>query len=180
MVVEPMPGTFRQGDWILLVDPGFTPPTPSSPPPDSAIVGGWQVEQNRGTGPFEPNPDYVPSSESTPTDPTDAVLCLIRDGAALGDELIRTLSDSVVEIACDVQDNPIVDVAPDGVACVLVATAAVQKQGIDAPRWWPLVGRALPDVVQPGVDIFLNPHGRVPMRLVTSSLQYRTMAQEPC
>ncbi|WP_062999930.1 hypothetical protein [Nocardia jinanensis] len=53
----------------------------------------------------------------------------------LGDELVSRIRDSVVEIGCDDHNRPLIGTAPDGVRCVVVATAELQKADVDVPRY---------------------------------------------
>ncbi|WP_328387378.1 hypothetical protein [Nocardia sp. NBC_00416] len=55
--------------------------------------------------------------------------------------------------------------SPDGIGCVVVATAELQKTGIDVDRWRSVHGAELTEVVPTGVEIFLNPVGAAPFRL---------------
>lgn len=168
---EPMPGAVRQDNWFVLLDPDWPRPTPWSSPPPAVIVGGWMLDNKGDIGPFQPNPHFAPIGRSTPSDPTDAVLRLIAEGADAGDQLVPTLSDSVVEIGCDDHDNPLIGAAPDGVPCVPVVTAELHKQRLEVQYWRPIVGSTLPDVVPIGTDILLNPGDRAQFRLITDALR---------
>lgn len=166
---EPMPGAIRQDDWFILLDPvRQTDPLPAAP---DTIVGGWMVAEDGAVGPFEPNPRYIPADDSTPTDPVDALLRRIAAGESLADDLVEWILNAIVEIGCDEQDRPLIGRAPDGVTCAVVATAALQKQDVDADRWWPVLGRELPDILPPSTDILLNPNGSAPFRLITAVLR---------
>ncbi len=170
-MVEPDRHVVRQDNWFVLLDPKWQPSSPDMKPPPEAIVGGWMLDEHDKPGPFQPNPDYVPGDETTPTDPTDAVLRLIMRGENVGDQLIPTVRDAVVEIAVDEEDQPLISPSPDGVMSVLVATAPVQRTGLPLERWWPVVGARLPELVPDGVDILLNPDGLAPFRLSTDALR---------
>jgi hypothetical protein len=171
-VVEPTSlGAIRQDNWFVLLDPAWQPANPQTQAPPEAIVGGWMLDEDGKAGPFQPNPDYVPGDESTPTDPTDAVLRLIAAGQDVRDQLVPTVRDAVLEIAVDDHDQPIVSPAPDGVPCVLVVTASAHKARVDAQNWWPVVGAMLPEIVPDGVDILLNPGGPASFRLSTEALR---------
>jgi hypothetical protein len=171
-VVEPTPaGAVRQDNWFVLLDPAWQPEVPGQQAPPAAVAGGWMLDENGKPGPFQPNPGYVPGDESTPTDPTDAVLRLIVAGQDVGDQLVPTVRDAVLEIAVDAQDQPVVSVAPDGKPSVLIATAPVHKQRLDIERWWPVVGTKLADVVPAGVDVLLNPGGPASFRLEMAALR---------
>jgi hypothetical protein len=161
----------RQDNWMVLADPAWDPTTPSGPPVES-IVGGWLLNPDGTAQPFQSNPKYRPSSVAAPTDPVDAILRRIAAGENhLGDNLISTLRDTVVEIGCDPDKRPLIGTAPDGADCVVVATAELQKHAVDVDRWIPVCAAKLPDIIPPGVDIFLNPSGRVPFRLVADTLK---------
>ncbi len=167
-----MPGVIRQSNWFVLVDPIWEPSTGRSAPPAGVIVGGWMLNDDGTTGPFRPNPGYLPSDDTVPTDPTDAVLRLIAEGEPLGDELLIRICDSVVEIGCDEDNQPLIGAAPDGTSCVVVATAEVQKTGLEVDRWQQIPGETLPDVVPPDTDILLNPNGRAPFRCIADALRH--------
>lgn len=162
----------RQGDWLVLVDPGWQETAPEVMPPSEMILGGWMVGQDGVPGPFEPNPNYIPADDSLPTDPIDAVLRRAVEGDDItGDDIIAALRDAVVEIGCDEQGEPLVGPAPDGVLCIAVATAAIHKHRVDADRWWPVLGTMLPDIVPADIDILINPGHPAQFRLLTSSLR---------
>ncbi|WP_051164354.1 type VII secretion system-associated protein [Nocardia testacea] len=161
----------RQDNWSMLVDPRWQDGAPEATPPSELIVGGWLLDANGAAGPFQPNPDYEPADDTTPTDPTDAVLRRLAHGDDVGGEIVPTLLDAVVEIGCDEFDEPLVGRAPDGAPCVAVATAAVHKRRVEAARWWPIQGCELPGIVPVGVDILLNPGSPDQFRLHTSALR---------
>jgi hypothetical protein len=165
------PTTVRRGDWLVLVDPRWQETAPEVMPPSGVILGGWMIGKDGVAGPFEPNPNYVPADETLPTDPIDAVLRRSADGDDIGgEEIIAALRGAVVEIGCDNQNEPLVGPAPDGAPCVAVATAALHKHRVEADRWWPVQGTALPDIVPAGADILLNPGSPAQFRLLTRSL----------
>ncbi|MEV6323871.1 type VII secretion system-associated protein [Nocardia sp. NPDC051787] len=168
---EPMRGAIRQNNWFVILDPSWTSVTPWSEPPAEVIVGGWMVDEDGGVGPFQPNPYYIPKDPDAPTDPTDAVLHLIAEGQQLADDLIGRIRDSMLHIACDDKDRPVLSRAPDGAPCVLVVTAERHKQGALVPRWRSVAGAKLPEIIPDGVDILLNPAGPAPFRLVTATLR---------
>ncbi|WP_280443394.1 type VII secretion system-associated protein [Nocardia brasiliensis] len=166
---ESIPGVIRQDDWFALMDPAWNPDEQPVPPTE-LMVGGWPLNRNGQVGPFRPNPGYRPSAATVPTDPIDAVLHRIAAGADhLGDELTATIGDCVVSVACDEQGRPVIGTSPDGIACIIVATAELQKTGTGLPRWRSIHGANLTQVAPPQVDIFLNPAGVVPFRLARTA-----------
>ncbi|MEU1521636.1 type VII secretion system-associated protein [Nocardia rhamnosiphila] len=168
---NPIPTAVRQGDWLVFVDPGWNEQSPEVMPPPELILGGWIIDEDGNPGPFEPNPNYVPTDETLPTDPIDAALRRAADGDnAVGEKIIAALRDAVVEIGCDNRNDPLVGRAPDGALCVVVATAAIHKHRVEADRWWPVLGAMLPEIVPDGADILINPGSPTRFRLLTRSL----------
>jgi hypothetical protein len=163
----PRSGAIRQDDRLLLPDPTWQLP---EPPPMGLTVGSWPLDESGRPGPFEPNPDYVPFDDETPTDPADALLRQLMNGRDVGDRLIGCVRDAIVEIAVDDQDQPFVTPDPNGVMCVLVATAPAQRTESQLKNWWPIVGARLPEVVPDEVDILLNPDGPAPFRISPAAL----------
>jgi hypothetical protein len=78
----------RQGDWLVLVDPGWQETAREVMPPPEVILGGWMIGEDGVPRPFEPNPNYVPTDEALPTDPIDAVLRRSANGDKVGGEEI--------------------------------------------------------------------------------------------
>jgi hypothetical protein len=141
------------------------------PPPAEAIVGGWRLEEDGKLGPFQPNPGYRPHTPSTPSDPIDAVLRLIAAGEHRGDQIISTLIHTVVEIACDEQNQPHIALSPDDIPCVVVVTAEIHKQRVTVPRWLSVLGARLPQIVPDGTDIWFNPGSDHQFRLATNAIR---------
>lgn len=167
----------KQMRWLVLTAPGWKPEEATQQPPLEAIVGGWQIGDDGRSGPFEPNLSYLPADESMPSDPLDAILRQAADDATpsadrrrLIREFIATLRRSIVDIGCDAAGRPVIGTA-EGVPCVLIATAAVHRQGIDADRWRPVAGDNLAEAVPAGVDILLNPDSYAPCHLTVDALR---------
>lgn len=172
-MADPPPEAIRQGDWLLLVDPVYRPEPADPQLPPAVIVGGWRVTADGVVGPFEPNPEYVPPNETSPTDPVDAILRRIAAGEQLAADLVDSVRNTVVEIGCDEEGRPLIGTAPDGAYCVVIATAGMQKRGVDVDRWWPVLGGTLVDIVPPDTDLLLNPAGVAPFRLTVDALRIR-------
>jgi hypothetical protein len=158
-------------NWAVLVDPGWEAGSPEEPPPAEVMVGGWPLDAEGRPGKFEPNPDFVPSSEQVPTDPADAVLRLLARGEVEVDELIPTLRDAVLQLAVSESGHVMVGPAPDDAACVAVVTSPLHQARTGIAHWAPITADELADVVPPETDILLNPGGPAPMRLLTVALR---------
>lgn len=166
------PNAIRQDNWFVLLDPDWRPSTPEDQPLAEVIVGGWQLDEDGRLGPFEPNPVYMPLSESTPTDPVDALLRLIARGQRdIMEQLLSRLRDTVVEIGCGADDEMLIGSAPDGVMCVPVVTASVHKDMVEADQWIPVLGSTLPEIIPPGIDVLINPGSSTQFRLITTALK---------
>ncbi|MBB5803417.1 hypothetical protein F4560_003185 [Saccharothrix ecbatanensis] len=159
------------GDWAVLVDPEWRPRFPDEQPPAEAMVGGWPLDEEGNLGLFQPNPDFVPAGDASPTDPVDAVLRLVARGEADVDALIPTIRNAVLEVAVSDDGQLMIGAAPDGVPCVAVATAAVHRKRVGTEHWGQVTADDLVQVLPEGTDILLNPDGQASLRLVASALR---------
>lgn len=170
---EPIARAIQQDGWLVLPKPDWKPSAPTDSLPTDAMVGGWQLDEEGRPGPFQPNPHYVPADKATPTDPMHELLCLAASGQGdgIGDQLLSTLRNTVVEFACDGSDRLLVGPSPDGVACAAVVTAAVHKRRLGEARWVSVLGSKLPEIVPAGLDILINPGDPAQIRLLTGALR---------
>lgn len=160
----------RVENWAMMLDPAWQPSDPDEQPPVEAMVGGWRLDENGNAGPFEPNPNYVPSGPDSPTDPADAVLRLVADGKEPVDSVLPVVNDALLEIAGE-DGRPLIGPAPDGAPCVAVVTAPAHRQRVEAPEWYQLTSAQLVEVLPPDVDVLLNPGAHGSMRLLASALR---------
>ena len=159
----------RQGDWLMLVD--SDPVTdPAGTLAIESMVGGWVVAGGGELGLFRPNPRYRPADPAAPADPIDALLRRGASGVPVGGDLLAAVCGSVVEIGCDTTGIPVTGIAPDGVQCVPVVSAAIHRGRLDIPQWLPVAGAALPDVLPAGADILLNPESPARFRLAADAV----------
>ncbi|RKT84774.1 hypothetical protein SAMN05421805_12534 [Saccharopolyspora antimicrobica] len=159
--------------WVFLIDPAWQAQggDPQQPPVE-AVVGGWYVEADGTTGRFHGNPDYVPSSPDSPTDPVDATLRLVNEGEADAESLLSTVREAVFGVAVDEEGNPVVAPAPDDVPSVLVTTAPVHRQRVQVPGWQEVTAAELAEALpEEGVDVLINPGSTASMRLLASALK---------
>lgn len=161
----------RHGDWFVLFDPNWAGDPTQDTPPAEVMVGGWRLEQDGTLGPFRPNPGYRPQTPDTPSDPLDALLRLITAGEDRSDQIIPALTHTVVEIACDDQNEPRTALSPDNIPCVVVVTAEIHKHQLAVPRWLPVLGARLPETVPDGTDVWFNPGSDHPFRLATTAIR---------
>ncbi|MGW1743270.1 type VII secretion system-associated protein [Nocardia sp. NPDC001965] len=161
----------RQGDWLVLLDPAWTSQAHPGDPPPEALVGGWRLEKGGQTGPFEPNPSYLPLSARSPSDPIDALLRLVDMGEDRTDRIVPTLLRTVVEIAYDERNRPRIALAPDDIRCVVVVTAEIQKQRLGAGNWVRMLGSQLYQALPPGTDLLFNPGSDHSFRLTADAVR---------
>ncbi|KAA2264235.1 type VII secretion system-associated protein [Solihabitans fulvus] len=167
-MTEPVARQGRREEWLFLPDPRWQP-AEDGPPPLWAVVGGWRLDGAGRPGLFQPNPEYRPADEAVPTDPIDAVLRLVAGGEAAPEAAVAALCAAFVEVAYDEVGSPIVALAPDGVPCVLVVTAAAHRAWVAAAAWRQLTAAELVELVPAGADILVNPGGPAAMRLLTTN-----------
>jgi hypothetical protein len=156
--------------WVFLIDPEWRPASgPAETPPAAAVVGGWLVAEDGDVGAFNANPDYEPATANSPTDPLDAALRMSADGQVDTDALFAVLRASVVGVALDDDEQPIIAPAPDDVPSLLVTTAATHRKRVDAAGW---LDASLEDLArllaEHQVDVLVNPGAPTSTRLLGS------------
>ncbi|MGW0432138.1 type VII secretion system-associated protein [Micromonospora sp. NPDC003197] len=154
-----------QQRWVVLLDAPWSGEA-DGPVPTEAMIGGWPIRDDGTALPFEPNPDYRPRHPDAPTDPVDAATRMVVAGHASGETVLWALRDSVLWLAVDETGAPEVDVAPDGVRCVLVATSGQHRDRIDGPRWRQVSGAQLAVALPEHTDVLVNLGGPATMRLI--------------
>lgn len=168
-MVDEVPGEGTE-NWAMILDPGWQPSHPDEQPPVEAMVGGWRLDENGKSGPFEPNPKYVPSNPDSPADPADAVLRLVAEGKEPVASVLPVIKDALLEIATD-DGRPLVGPAPDGAPCVAVVTAPAHRQRVDAAEWYQVTAEQLLEGLPADVDILINPGTPGCTRLLASALR---------
>lgn len=158
-------------DWLVLVSGGWTPPTEGAAPPVEQVVGAWPVTATGSVDRFEPNPLHRPTTEADPTSLVAAAVLVAASGRADGDLVLLAVRDSTVHLAVDHADRPVVDIAPDGERCVVVATSETDRLRLGPGEWLTVDLPALLDLIPPGVDVLVDPGSPTSMRLLTAALQ---------
>ncbi|MFD4644473.1 type VII secretion system-associated protein [Lentzea sp. NPDC058436] len=159
--------------WLFLVDPAWKPPAveqgaEAPMPPRESVVGGWLVGPDGETGRFHSNPDYVPASPDSPTDPVDATLQLVAEGSAPVDDVLSLLRDNSYGVAVDEEGVVICVPAPDDVMSMLVTTAPARRADVErVAHWREVTAGELADLVtRHQVDLLINPAGPATIRLI--------------
>ncbi|MFC9249895.1 type VII secretion system-associated protein [Amycolatopsis thailandensis] len=161
---------------MFLLDPAFESEEGQDTPVD-AIIGGWLIDGNGTRGRFQPNPEFRPRSAESPLDPVDALLRQLLGGADIADEFVAALSDAVLGVAVDEEGSALIRSSPDGVPCLVVATAFGHRGALgEHGRWLDVsvedLAAALP---AEGVDVLLNPDSTASMRVLAETV--RTAAE---
>ncbi|MEU8256625.1 type VII secretion system-associated protein [Micromonospora inaquosa] len=161
-----------QRNWMLLLDSDddLDEESPEVPPVET-IVGGWLVEDDGTAGRFEANPLYQPRNADSPTSPVDAAAKLVATDRADVSLVLRALRDSLVAVALDEAGEVTVASAPDGVACVVVASSGLDQARVDAPQWRQVDLTELVRLIPEGLDVLVNPGGPRSMRLLADALR---------
>jgi hypothetical protein len=181
-MMKPMTDTPGHADgplenWFLLMDPAWRPVAADEAPPAEAVVGLWPVEDGV-IGRFRPNPDYVPADENSPTDPLDLVLRLMLAGQAETWRLRLMVRDSRYDVAMNGDGTPLVTTSPDGVPCVVVATAEPHRRRLRVPDWQQVDLGELVELLADGVDVLFNPGGPATTRLTGDFLRETTLLDQ--
>lgn len=171
----PEPATAPDGDerrWVLVLDPEWRPAEEGDSAPVESVIGAWLLEADGSTGPFQPNPGYLPSSEDSPTDPVDAAVRLVVRGEYGEESVLSAMREAMFGIALDEHGSAMVTPAPDDVPSVLVATSPVHARRLEVPIWQEIGARDLADSLPAsGVDVLLNPGASASMRVVAASFK---------
>ncbi|MEV0056562.1 type VII secretion system-associated protein [Saccharopolyspora shandongensis] len=165
-------------NWLLLMDPSWSPSSGGEAPPIEAVVGLWPVEEGGKLGKFRPNPEYAPSDENSPSDPLDAVLRLVLQGRAEVEHIQLMLRDSLFDIAMNGDGRPLVTKSPDDVPCVVVATGEPHRQRISSPDWLRIDLDELVVLLADGVDVLFNPAGPASVRLTGDFMRETLMLDD--
>lgn len=157
-------------DFMLLIDPEWDGEDPDEPPFE-AVIGMWPTGPDGALGRFRSNPEYLPRSEDSPSDPADALLRLTTGGAAETAQLQAVLRDVTFELAMNGDGRPLIVRSPDDVRCVIVATSEPHRQRVPAPGWRMIDLDELVAVTGEDHDALFNPGGPAPVRLAADFLR---------
>ncbi|MFS8202476.1 type VII secretion system-associated protein [Streptomyces sp. CWNU-52B] len=112
------------GHWIGMVDPEWTE---ERTPPEWAVLGEWQSDDDGGVGDYRANPAYRPSARvlgwPEPTDPVDAAAQRAATGYGSVDEALAALAEADVTVVRGPDGGPLTAAGQDGAPVVLVFTS---------------------------------------------------------
>lgn len=151
-------------DYVLLLDPAWSPDDGGEPPVE-AVAGLWPMSEDGTLGRFRSNPDYRPTDPDAPTDPIDGALRDLAYQRSSVERLQVMLRDSLVELALNGDDRPLLVRSPDDVMCAVVVSAEPHRQRVAAPRWARVTIEEVAELLTGGTDLLVNPDGPAAMRL---------------
>ncbi|WP_184761794.1 type VII secretion system-associated protein [Streptomyces griseoloalbus] len=116
------------GHWIGVVDPEWTE---RRTPPEWAVLGEWQSDENGGVGDYRANPAYRPSARvlgwPEPTDPVDAAAQRAATGYGSVDEALAALAEAEVTVVRGPDGGPLTAAGRDGAPVVLLFTSPAHE-----------------------------------------------------
>jgi hypothetical protein len=146
------------GSWIYAIDPGFEG---QAEVPPQGIVGAWQAdEKGELSGPFTPNPRYLPTPQARgwaePGTVLERVLQLVLSGYLPESELVREFASSEVLIFSRADEGIFLAPAQDGGRLVYAYTDAAKAASSGYTQHRPIIGSELAAAVPEDVRIAIN------------------------
>ncbi|WP_244199761.1 type VII secretion system-associated protein [Amycolatopsis thailandensis] len=168
---ETMTADPESEQWLLLLDPAWSPSEEGQEPPVEAVVGMWPVLEENRVGKFRGNPEYRPTDENSPADPLDAVLRLMIEGSAETEQLQAMLCGTLMDVAMNGDGRPLVMKSPDDIRCVVVATAGSYRDLVVSPSWLRTDLAGLIELLEDQYDVLFNSGGPASVRLTGDFLR---------
>ncbi|WP_405697910.1 type VII secretion system-associated protein [Streptomyces sp. NBC_01185] len=160
------------GHWIGVVDPEWTE---ERTPPEWAVLGEWQSDDEGGVGEYRANPAYRPSARvldwPEPTDPVDAAAQRAATGYGSVEAALDALAAADVTVVRGPDGGPLLAAGRDGAPVVLLFTspahefmsAALHHDRLPAAE----LARSLSG---PGALLMVNPAAAAPLLVPADSL----------
>ncbi|PWI06500.1 hypothetical protein DIZ27_33320 [Streptomyces sp. NWU339] len=116
------------GHWIGVVDPEWAE---GRTPPEWAVLGEWQSDDEGGVGEYRANPAYRPSARMLgwpePTDPVDAAAQRAATGYGSVDAALVALAEADVTVVRGPDGGPLMAAGRDGAPVVLLFTSPAHE-----------------------------------------------------
>ncbi|MFJ8885624.1 type VII secretion system-associated protein [Streptomyces sp. NPDC102402] len=174
LIPEAVSAAARQapGHWIGVVDPEWTA---EGAPPEWAVVGEWQSDDDGGVGEYRANPAYRPSARTLdwpePTDPVDAAAQRAATGYGSVAAALEALAAAEVSVVRGTDGGPLMATGRDGAPVVLLFTSpahefmsrALHHDTLPAAE----LARSLSD---PGTLLMVNAAAAAPLLVPADSL----------
>ncbi|MFC8229017.1 type VII secretion system-associated protein [Streptomyces sp. NPDC057287] len=116
------------GHWVGVVDPEWAE---ERTPPEWAVLGEWQSDDEGGVGEYRANPGYRPSARMLgwpePTDPVDAAAQRAATGYGSVDAALDALAVADVTVVRGPDGGPLMAAGRNGAPVVLVFTSPAHE-----------------------------------------------------
>ncbi|MEU9350789.1 type VII secretion system-associated protein [Streptomyces griseoloalbus] len=160
------------GHWIGVVDPEWTE---QRTPPEWAVLGEWQSDEDGGVGDYRANPAYRPSARvlgwPEPTDPVDAAAQRAATGYGSVDEALAALAAAEVTVVRGPDGGPLTAAGRDGAPVVLLFTSPAHEFMSSALRHDTLPARELARSLSgSGALLMVNAGAAAPLVVPADSL----------
>ncbi|MCX4586397.1 type VII secretion system-associated protein [Streptomyces sp. NBC_01481] len=160
------------GHWIGVVDPEWTE---DRTPPEWAVLGEWQSDEDGGVGDYRANPAYRPSARvlgwPEPSDPVDAAAQRAATGYGSVDEALAALAEAEITVVRGPDGGPLTATGLDGAPVVLLFTSPVHEFMSAALRHDTLPARELArSLSASGTRLLANAGAAAPLLVPADSL----------
>ncbi|MFJ8767854.1 type VII secretion system-associated protein [Streptomyces clavifer] len=160
------------GHWIGVVDPEWTE---ERTPPEWAVLGEWQSDEDGGVGEYRANPAYRPSARvlgwPEPTDPVDAAAQRAATGYGTVEAAVAALAEADVTVMRGPDGGPLTATGRDGAPAVLLFTSPAHEFMSAALRHDTLSARELArSLGGPGTMLMVNAGAAAPLLVPADSL----------
>jgi hypothetical protein len=160
------------GHWIGVVDPEWTE---ERTPPEWAVLGEWQSDENGGVGAYRANPAYRPSARvlgwPEPTDPVDAAAQRAATGYGSVDEALAALAEAEVTVLRGPDGGPLTAAGRNGAPVALLFTSPAHESMSATLHHDPVPARELARSLSgSGTLLMVNPGAAAPLLVPADSL----------
>ncbi|MEU0137659.1 type VII secretion system-associated protein [Streptomyces sp. NPDC006296] len=160
------------GHWIGVVDPEWAE---ERTPPEWAVLGEWQSDDDGGVGEYRANPAYRPSARTLgwpePTDPVDAAAQRAATGYGTVEAALAALAEADVTVVRGPDGGPLTAAGRDGEPVVLLFTSPAHMFMSSALRHDTLPAAELARSLDgPGTLLMVNAAAAAPLLVPADSL----------
>lgn len=160
------------GHWIGVVDPEWSE---ERTPPEWAVLGEWQSDEQGGVGEYRANPAYRPSARMLgwpePTDPVDAAAQRAATGYGSVEAALTALAAADITVVRGPDGGPLVAAGRDGAPVVLLFTSPVHEFMSEALHHDTLsAGELARSLSVPGTLLMVNAGAAAPLLVPADSL----------
>lgn len=160
------------GHWIGVVDPEWTE---ERTPPEWAVLGEWQSDEDGGVGAYRANPAYRPSARvlgwPEPTDPVDVASQRAATGYGTVEAAVAALAEADVTVMRGPEGGALTATGRDGTPTALLFTSPAHEFMSSALRHDTLSARELARALEgSGTMLLVNAGAAAPLLVPADSL----------